>query len=180
MGHGCCLLHADAASLQASPCIERYFTAMKTQVSKEGKLKVKKRRSSTQFVPASWFIRLSLLGAGWWVSVCWCSIIKILISSHICIYSNCEPSHEHHWRCMSWTMWILMVLHLQAPTVFACLLACLLLHSYTLQSIAASFCGFWTWVLVVSNFNFDDLCETSFALKQPRTAVSWYMTDSLV
>ena len=27
MGHGCCLLHADAASLQASPCIERYFTA---------------------------------------------------------------------------------------------------------------------------------------------------------
>jgi len=27
MGHGCCLLHAGAASLQASPCIERYFTA---------------------------------------------------------------------------------------------------------------------------------------------------------
>ena len=27
MGHGYCLLHADAASLQASPCIERYFTA---------------------------------------------------------------------------------------------------------------------------------------------------------
>jgi len=52
MGHGCCLLHADAASLQASPCIERYFTAMKTQVSKEDELKVKKR-SSTQFVPAS-------------------------------------------------------------------------------------------------------------------------------
>ena len=27
MGHGYCLLHADVASLQASPCIERYFTA---------------------------------------------------------------------------------------------------------------------------------------------------------
>jgi len=60
MGHGCCLLHADAASLQASPCIERYFTAMKTQVSKEDELKVKKEvvlslyQLADSFVSHSW------------------------------------------------------------------------------------------------------------------------------
>jgi hypothetical protein len=103
------------------------------------KWRLKKRRSSTQLYLYQLADSSLTLGGDEWVSADAAS--SRFSSHHICIYSNCEPSHEHHWICMSWTMWILMVLHLQAPTV--CLLVCLLLHSYTTtQSIAASFWGF--------------------------------------